>query len=79
MDAKSILAKLALQPAANIVKISKWMLGLAEKHWAAECEKHQGTNAEAYNRAFDNWHTIRQIRQRISQPVRRLGGRKAAA
>lgn len=91
MNVKTILAKLATRSATDILKVMDWVLEHAETHWAAEVEKHQaaahrnqGTSmaakAEAaHSDAFDNFHTIRQVRHRISRPVRLLGGRKAAA
>lgn len=87
MNVKTILAKLATRSATDILKVMDWILDHAETHWSAEIQKHteaihrnQGTSmaakAEAaYSAAFDNWHTIRQTRDRISKPVRLLGGR----
>lgn len=91
MNVKTILAKLATRSATDILKVMDWMLENAETHWSSEVQKHteaihrnQGTSlaekAEAaYNNAFDNWHTIRQVRDRISKPVRLLGGRLKVA
>lgn len=91
MNVKTILAKLATRPATDILKVMDWLLAQAETHWATEVEKHaaaahrnQGTSlgekaGAAYNVAFDNWHTIRQTRDRISKPVRLLGGRRLRA
>lgn len=85
MQVKDILAKIATRPAKDVLKITDWLLAKAETHWAEETNKHQeatnlykGTSmgekaSAAYQEAFVNWHTIRQVRARLQQPVRSLG------
>ena len=91
MNIRTILGKLATRPATQILKVMDWLLSEAETHWEEETQKHmaashrnEGTSMgvkanAAYNASFNNWHTIRQIRSRISAPVRLIGGEQLRA
>ncbi|RLC12710.1 MAG: hypothetical protein DRI24_17055 [Deltaproteobacteria bacterium] len=88
MNVKAIMLKLSEKSAANVVAMITWLLSQSESYWAAQATRHQeayernrGTSVgekahAAYTNAFDNWHTIRQVRTNVSRPIRSLGGRE---
>lgn len=84
-----ILAKVAKQPAALVLKVTDWLLATAEDHWGEEVKLHASkmqeygmdtamgrAASEKHSYAFDQWHAIRVVRSHIPRSVATLGGRE---